>query len=79
VRHAVRLSCTPFDAPPEHVPRVLDMLGSEEMLLWASDWPHWQYEGDEAIPTGMPASLLPKLLRGNALNTYQRLAEGVTA
>ena len=79
VRRSVRLSCQPFDAPPDVVPRVLEMLGSDEMLLWASDWPHWQYEGDEAIPPGIPASLLPKLLRGNALNTYQRLREGVTA
>lgn len=79
VRHSVRLSCQPFDAPPEVVPRVLDMLGSDDMLLWASDWPHWQYDGEEAIPPGIPDSLLPKLLRDNALNTYTRLREGVTA
>ncbi len=73
VRDQVRLSCQPFDAPPDVVPRVVEMLGSDDMLMWASDWPHWQYDGDEAIPPGMPAALMPKLLRGNALATYSRL------
>ncbi len=73
VRDQVRLSCQPFDAPPEVVPRVLEMLGSDDMLMWASDWPHWQYDGEAAIPPGLPASLMPKLLRENALATYGRL------
>jgi hypothetical protein len=76
VRDQVRLSVQPFDAPeddPGAVQRVLDHLRSEDMLLWASDWPHWQFDGDEAVPPGFPASILPKLLRGNALATYDRL------
>ena len=76
VRDQVRLTVQPFDAPeddPGAVQRLLDHLRSEDMLLWASDWPHWQFDGDAAVPPGFPASLLPKLLRGNALATYDRL------
>jgi predicted TIM-barrel fold metal-dependent hydrolase len=79
VRDQVKLTVQPFDAPAEAVPRVLDHLRSDRMLLWASDWPHWQYDGDAAIPPGLPESLLPALLRDNALATYARLREGVPA
>ena len=52
------------------------VLGAPPLLLWASDWPHWQFDGDAAVPPGFPASLLPKLMRGNALATYDRLRAG---
>ncbi|MDI3305941.1 MAG: amidohydrolase family protein [Acetobacteraceae bacterium] len=78
VRDQVRLTVQPLDAPddPGVVQRVLDHLRSDEMLLWASDWPHWQFDGDAAVPPGIPESLLPKLMRENSLATYQRLREG---
>jgi predicted TIM-barrel fold metal-dependent hydrolase len=78
VRDQVRLTVQPFDAPeddPGAVQRILDHLRSDDMLLWASDWPHWQFDGDAAVPPGFPASTLPKLLRDNALATYSRLRE----
>ena len=79
VRDQVRLTVQPLDAPPEAVERILDHLRSEDMLLWASDWPHWQFDGDAAVPPGLPAALLPKLTRDNPLSTYGRLREGGTA
>jgi hypothetical protein len=79
VRDQVRLTVQPFDAPEAAVARVLDHLRSDAMLLWASDWPHWQFEGEAAIPPGLPAALLPKLLRDNALSTYKRLQEETPA
>ena len=47
------------------------------MLLFATDWPHWRFEGDRAVPADMPAALLPGLLRDNALETYPRLREAM--
>jgi predicted TIM-barrel fold metal-dependent hydrolase len=79
VRDQVRLSVQPLDAPPETVRKLLDHLRSDDMLLWASDWPHWQFDGDAAIPEGIPEALLPKLLRDNALSTYARLRPPVAA
>jgi hypothetical protein len=79
VRDQVRLTVQPLDAPAAEVDRLLEHLRSDEILLWASDWPHWQFDGDACIPPGIPAALLPKLLRGNALSTYPRLREGVPA
>jgi predicted TIM-barrel fold metal-dependent hydrolase len=71
----VRLTAQPFDAPPDAaaLATLLEQLGSEDMLLFATDYPHWHYEGAEALPPGLPAGLLRKMLVGNALATYPRL------
>ena len=49
VRDHVRLTITPFDAPtdPDVVERIVDQLRSDDILLYASDYPHWQFDGDE--------------------------------
>lgn len=75
IRDQVRLTVQPLDAPDDDttVERIIEHFRSDAMLLWASDWPHWQFDGDAAIPPGIPARLLPKLLRENALATYGRL------
>lgn len=74
VRDQVRLTVQPFDAPPDQVERILDHLRSDEMLLWASDWPHWQFDGNDPVPPGLPKALLPKLMRDNPRATYTRLS-----
>ena len=77
VREHVRVSLQPLQGPPDAggLARLLDQIGGERLLLFATDWPHWRFEGDAAIPAGLPAALLPGVLRGNALETYPRLRE----
>lgn len=74
-RERVRLTAQPLDAPPGAggLEAVLDQLGSDEMLLFASDYPHWHYDGDDAVPPGIPAAMLRKMMIDNALATYPRL------
>jgi predicted TIM-barrel fold metal-dependent hydrolase len=45
------------------------------MLLYASDYPHWQFDGDDALPPGLPEGLRRKILVENPLATYARLKE----
>ena len=75
VRDHVRLTIAPFDAPPDPdvVERMVDHLRSDDILLYASDYPHWQFDGDDAIPRGVPEGLRRKILVDNALATYARL------
>jgi predicted TIM-barrel fold metal-dependent hydrolase len=43
------------------------------MLLFSTDFPHWQFDGDDVLPEGLPDAHLKKLLVDNPLETYPRL------
>ena len=77
VRERVRLTAQPFDAPPDAASllSILDQFGSDEMLLFATDYPHWHYDEDEVLPAGLPPDLLRKITRDNPLATYPRLSQ----
>jgi predicted TIM-barrel fold metal-dependent hydrolase len=80
VRERVRLTLQPFDAPPEPetLVRFMDHMGSDELLLFSTDYPHWQFEGLDAIPAGLDPALARKIMSDNPLRTYSRLRETVT-
>jgi predicted TIM-barrel fold metal-dependent hydrolase len=75
VREHVRLTIAPFDAPDDSsvVERTIDHLRSDDVLLYASDYPHWQFDGEDALPAGIPTALRRKILVDNPLATYPRL------
>jgi len=77
IRSHVRLSIQPLQAPSEarEMEQLLAHLAADHMLLYATDWPHWRFEGLDAIPKQLPARLLPGLCRDNALATYPRLKD----
>jgi predicted TIM-barrel fold metal-dependent hydrolase len=75
VRRHVRLTMQPFDAPPTEpqLRTLLEQLGSDQMLLFSSDYPHWHFDGDDALPSGLSAELVQKICVENPLETYHRL------
>jgi predicted TIM-barrel fold metal-dependent hydrolase len=75
LRDHVRISCQPLDAPPDpnDLATLLEMIGCDDMLLFATDWPHWRFDGTEALAPGLPDDMRARLLRDNALATYPRL------
>jgi predicted TIM-barrel fold metal-dependent hydrolase len=75
IRAHVRLTLQPADAPPEprDLAHLIDQLGSEEMLLFATDYPHWQFDAGAVFPPGFPAALRRRVLVDNPLRTYPRL------
>lgn len=77
IRDHVRLTIAPADAPndPAILNALIEQIGSDEMLLFASDFPHWQFDGDEVLPDGLSDDLLRKILVDNPLATYPRLGE----
>jgi len=79
LRENVRVTTQPFDAPDQTVvERIIEQIDSDRMLLFASDYPHWQFEGDAITPPGLSASLLQRIKVDNPLETYSRLKETVS-
>src|SRR5258708_3419725 len=79
VRDHVRLTLQPVDAPkndPHALARTLEHIGSDRMLLFSTDYPHWQFDGEDVLPDGLSADSMRKLLIDNALDTYPRLRGG---
>jgi uncharacterized protein len=79
LRERVRLTLQPVDAPrtdPQKLARTLAHIGSDDILLFSTDYPHWQFDGDDVLPEGMPEEAVRKLLIDNPLATYPRLREG---
>ena len=78
VRDHFRLTIQPFDAPDsaEAVERAIEHLRSDDILLYASDYPHWQFDGDAVLPAGISPALKRKIAVDNPLATYARLKDG---
>jgi uncharacterized protein len=76
VRHHVRFTLQPVDDPPDDatLERIIDQIGSDQMLLFATDYPHWHFDGLDALPPALAGNLAKKILVDNPLATYSRLA-----
>ena len=54
--------------------RSIEHLGSDDMLLYASDYPHWQFDGDAILPKGLSPELRRKVMVENPRKTYRSLS-----
>jgi uncharacterized protein len=79
VRDHVRLTLQPVDEPPDapRFERLIEHIGSEDMLLYSSDYPHWQFEGNDVLPAGLSDAHRRKIMVDNPLDTYTRLIEAI--
>ncbi len=72
IRDHIRFTLQPIDSPPSSAQllQVLGQLGSDEMVLFSSDYPHHQFEGGDVLPAALPVSLSEKILYENARSFY---------
>jgi hypothetical protein len=77
IRDHFRLTIQPLDAPddPHSVERAIEHVRSDDILLYASDYPHWQFDGDAVMPAGISPEQRRKFAIDNPLATYGRLKE----
>jgi len=75
VRDQIRFSLTPTDAPPDPamLTRLTEHIGSDEVLLFSTDYPHAQFTDDEVFPEAFDADFRDKICNANPLATYRRL------
>jgi predicted TIM-barrel fold metal-dependent hydrolase len=76
IRDRVRLTLQPTDEPPEPemLAQTLAHIGADRMLLFATDFPHWHFDGVDALPDGLPVASIRSVLIDNPQATYPRLA-----
>ena len=80
VRDHVRFTLQPFDVPNGDVlNRIIDHVRSDELIVFSTDYPHWQFDGEDALPDGLSDAMLRKILIDNPLSTYPRLRAAVEA
>jgi uncharacterized protein len=73
VAEHVRLTIAPTDLPedPQQFQEVLGQLGNDELLLYASDYPHEHGDGAAALWSTVRPELLAKIRSGNARTLYR--------
>ena len=78
VREHVRFGIQPLDSPPDprQLCEVVEQLGSEELLLYTSDYPHVHaFDAGDVLLRLLPERLQRKIRSENARSFY-RLSEG---
>lgn len=75
LERSIRMTIAPFDAPPnpDDGQMVIDCIGSADMLLYASDYPHDYKDILGAWPAAIPTQHVQKICIDNILATYPRL------
>jgi uncharacterized protein len=82
LRDQVRFTLQPVDAPagqPDILARTFEHIGSDRMLLFSTDYPHWHFDGDDVLPEGLSDEAVRKLMIDNPLETYPRLRDEALA
>jgi predicted TIM-barrel fold metal-dependent hydrolase len=73
IREHVRLTTQPLEASPRNE-QLIDLLeavgGVEDILCFATDYPHWDLDNPTYIATRLPKSWWPKIFYRNALKLY---------
>jgi predicted TIM-barrel fold metal-dependent hydrolase len=72
LRERVRVSVQPLDAGPvRDLARVIEWIGSDDMLMFSTDYPHGHGQDLALLLSAMPKSSHPKLMSENARAQYQ--------
>jgi predicted TIM-barrel fold metal-dependent hydrolase len=59
-------------ARPEYFRQLLDHLAMTDRLLFASDYPHWDFDApDQAFPVKFPAEWEQRIMADNAHALYR--------
>jgi predicted TIM-barrel fold metal-dependent hydrolase len=74
IRDHFWITTQPIEEPnkPAYFQQLLTQLDMNDRLLFATDYPHWDFDApDQALPNGLPAELKQAILAGNARQFYR--------
>ena len=68
----VRLTTQPLENPddPGHLAALLQSIDAQRILMFASDYPHFDFDSPAAVSRRLPRAMLPAILHDNAARLY---------
>lgn len=72
VREHVRFTTQPMEEAPDatHILQVIEHFESDDMLMFATDYPHWDYDNPDRVLERLPEPLRRKIFIDNARAFY---------
>jgi predicted TIM-barrel fold metal-dependent hydrolase len=69
----VRLTSQPIERPADdrHLLQMLEMMGAEQLLMFASDYPHWDFDSPTHAFPRLPEGLHRRIFEENARAFYR--------
>jgi predicted TIM-barrel fold metal-dependent hydrolase len=68
VREHVRLTTQPIEEPEKagQLNQIFEMIHGEEILMYASDFPHWDFDEPRKLPRSLGENTLRRIFHDNA-------------
>ncbi len=74
MRSNFRFATQPMEGPPSELETLCELVGSDEMFMFATDYPHFDADSvDNVLPNTLPEELRRKIRYQNAIDTYPKL------
>lgn len=75
VRERVRFTTQPVDEPERHqrhyIAQIAEMMAADEVLMFSSDYPHWDSEQVSRVMRVMPEEMRDRIFYQTAADTYK--------
>ena len=73
LREHVRLTSQPIERPdnPHHLLQMLELLDAEHLLMFSSDYPHWDFDSPTDAFPALPEPLRHRIFEQNARDLYR--------
>ena len=73
IKEHCRLTTQPIEEPPnpEHLVQIFEMIDAEHILMYSSDYPHWDFDSPLAALQYLPERMKRRIMVDNARELYR--------